>query len=163
MDRPNLNVVLYQPEIPQNTGNIGRTCVAIGAKLWIVRPTLFRLDDRHLRRAGLDYWQYLHWQDVANWEAMETHLVRERAYFFTKHATQRYTDIDYRRGDFLVFGKETLGMPAELLARYSDRCVSFPMTNYVRSLNLSNCVAAAAYEAVRQWGGIPAADSDETT
>ncbi len=155
-----LNVVLYQPEIPQNTGNIGRTCVAVDAHLWIVRPTGFRLDDHHLRRSGLDYWQHLRWTDVPNWSALEPQLPPARTFFFTKRATRLYTDVRYQVGDYLVFGQETLGLPDEILQRFPDQCVSMPMTPHVRSLNLSNCVAIAVYEAIRQWDGIPTNDGN---
>lgn len=145
-----LNIVLYQPEIPQNTGNIGRTCVAVDAKLWVVRPTGFRLDDHHLRRSGLDYWQHLDWQDVPDFAALDSIRDAARTFFFTKTATQCYSDIAYRPGDFLVFGRETNGLPAELLT-HARQNVRIPMSDKVRSLNLSNAVAIAAYEAVRQW------------
>jgi tRNA (cytidine/uridine-2'-O-)-methyltransferase len=149
-----LNIVLFQPQIPQNTGNIGRTCVAVGAKLWIVRPAGFRLDDHHLRRSGLDYWQHLDWEDVASAEALQSCWRSDRTFFFTKAASRRYTQVGYRPGDFLVFGSETQGLPAQLLRAHADRCLSIPMSERVRSLNLSNAVAIAAYEAVRQWGSL---------
>lgn len=155
-----LNVVLYQPEIPQNTGNIGRTCVAVGAHLWIVRPTGFRLDDHHLRRSGLDYWQHLQWHDVSHWSTLEPQLPPSRTFFFTKKATRSYTEVQYELGDYFVFGQETLGLPDEILQRFPQQSVSMPMTSHVRSLNLSNCVAVAVYEAIRQWKGIP---NDEST
>jgi tRNA (cytidine/uridine-2'-O-)-methyltransferase len=149
-----LNIVLFQPEIPQNTGNIGRTCVAVGAKLWIVRPAGFRLDDRHLRRSGLDYWQHLDWEDVASADLLQSCWQSDRTFFLTKAARRRYTEVAYRPGDFLVFGSETSGLPAQLVERYVDRCLSIPMSDRVRSLNLSNAVAVVAYEAVRQWAGV---------
>lgn len=150
MPTPRLNIVLYQPEIPQNTGNIGRTCVAVGAKLWIVRPTAFRLDDHHLRRSGLDYWQYLDWEAVANYDDLQSMLPAHRTFFFTKSATREYTSVRFQEGDFLVFGPETSGLPQELLSREAERCLRIPMSHQVRSLNLSNAVAIAAYEAIRQ-------------
>jgi len=152
MDRllPNVNIVLYQPEIPHNTGAIGRTCVAIGAKLWIVRPTGFRLDNKHLRRAGMDYWDKLNWEDVSNFESLEQHFPVGRAFFFTKHAEQLYTQVAYRPGDFLVFGRESSGLPESLRQRYADQCVRLPMRPEARSLNLANAAAVAAYEVVRQ-------------
>jgi tRNA (cytidine/uridine-2'-O-)-methyltransferase len=146
-----LNIVLFQPEIPQNTGNIGRTCVAVGAKLWIVRPAAFRLDDRHLRRSGLDYWQHLDWEDVASSDLLQERWSSDRTFFLTKRATQLYTQVAYRPGDYLVFGSETSGLPDQLLDAYPDRCLRIPMHDRVRSLNLSNAVAIVAYEAVRQW------------
>jgi tRNA (cytidine/uridine-2'-O-)-methyltransferase len=145
-----LNVVLFQPEIPQNTGNIGRTCVAANAKLWIVRPTGFRLDDHHLRRSGLDYWQHLCWEVVDNIEQLLAESPRERTFYLSKSAARIYTDIRFQPGDFLVFGRETNGLPAELLRENADRCLRIPMSPQVRSLNLSNAVAVVVYEAVRQ-------------
>ena len=152
MPTPRLNIVLYQPEIPQNTGNIGRTCVAVNAKLWIIRPTAFRLDDHHLRRSGLDYWQHLDWESVANYEQLQPLLPADRTFYFTKSALREYTSVAYRPGDFLIFGPETSGLPQELVARQAkqESCLRIPMSQQVRSLNLSNAVAVAAYEAIRQ-------------
>jgi len=146
-----LNIVLYQPEIPQNTGNIGRTCVAIGAKLWLVRPLGFQLDEKHLRRAGLDYWQHLQWEVVDHWQQLNTRLPNMSAWFFSKKAEQLYTDVAYQRGDALVFGCETQGLPESWLAQNPERSVRIPIGPHVRSLNLANAVAVAAYEALRQW------------
>ena len=146
-----LNIVLYQPEIPQNTGNIGRTCVALGAKLWLVRPLGFLVDDRHLRRAGLDYWQHLQWDVVDHWAQLETRLPDLKPWFFSKRADRLYTDVEYQPADVLVFGCETQGLPESWLARHADRAVRIPISANVRSLNLANAVAVAAYEAVRQW------------
>jgi tRNA (cytidine/uridine-2'-O-)-methyltransferase len=142
-------VVLYQPEIPQNTGNVGRTCVAVGAKLWLVRPLGFRLDDHYLSRAGLDYWQHLQWEAVENWQALSDALPLQRAWFYTKTAQRRYTEADVRDGDVLVFGSETQGLPPSLLDRYRHRTLRIPMRPQVRSLNLSNAVAIALYQASR--------------
>lgn len=152
MDRPlpNVNIVLYQPEIPHNTGAIGRTCVAIGAKLWIVRPTGFRLDDKHLRRAGMDYWDNLNWEDVSSFEALEQRFPAGRVFFFTKHAERLYTHVAYQPGDFLVFGRESNGLPESIREHYADQCVKLPMRPEARSLNLANAVAVAAYEVLRQ-------------
>jgi tRNA (cytidine/uridine-2'-O-)-methyltransferase len=149
-----LHLVLYQPEIPPNTGNIGRTCVAIGAKLWLIEPLGFQIDEKQLRRAGLDYWPLLEWEAVQDWEALAarlaTPLAANRAWFFTKTATRAYTDITYQKGDVLVFGSESSGLPPEILKRYASQTVRIPMRPEVRSLNLSATAAAAAYEAVRQ-------------
>lgn len=144
-----LHVVLHQPEIPQNTGNIGRTCVAIGAKLWLVRPLGFRLDDRYLKRAGLDYWPHLDWEAVDDWDALAGQLPLERAWYFTRFATRSYVGPDYQPGDVLVFGSETAGLPPSITQGAPDRCLRVPMRAEVRSLNLSNTVAVAAYEAIR--------------
>lgn len=148
---PRLHIVLFQPEIPPNTGAVGRTCVAIGAKLWLVRPLGFRVDEKTLRRAGLDYWQYLEWEVVDDWTALEQRLPCDRAWYFTKTAERTYWTVRFEPGDVLVFGSETAGLPPSLLRRYCDRRLGIPIRSDVRSLNLSNSVAIAAYEAVRQW------------
>ena len=150
MTAPQLNVVLYQPEIPQNTGNIGRTCVALHAKLWIVRPTGFRLDDKHMQRAGLDYWQHLNWELVDSWEQLLPMLPLERTWFFTKFAQRSYTEVAFRVGDWLVFGSESSGLPESVRERFSSQCVSLPMVGPVRSLNLSVAVGVGMFEAYRQ-------------
>jgi len=150
---PLLHIVLHQPEIPYNTGSVGRTCVAAGAKLWLVRPLGFRIDDYHLRRAGLDYWQHLEWEVVDDWPALVERLERPPTFYFTKTAQRRYTEVAYQRGDVLVFGGESSGLPASLLAEHAERTLRIPIRSDVRSLNLSNAVAVAAYEALRQWGG----------
>jgi tRNA (cytidine/uridine-2'-O-)-methyltransferase len=155
MSLSRLNVVLFQPEIPQNTGNIGRTCVAANAKLWIVRPTGFRLDDHHLRRSGLDYWRHLSWEVVDSFDQLLAHLPTERTFYLTKTAERVYTEVRYKPGDFLVFGRETCGLPDALLSENADRCLRIPMSKHVRSLNLSNAVAIVVYEAIRQWDAPP--------
>lgn len=144
------NIVLFQPEIPQNTGNIGRTCVALDAKLWIVRPTGFRLDDKQLQRAGLDYWQYLNWEAVDSWPKMTELMRLERTWLFTKFGTKNYTDVAFEKGDWLVFGSESSGLPESVRAAYADRCLSLPMVGPVRSLNLSVAVGVGLFEAHRQ-------------
>lgn len=145
-----LHIVLHQPEIPDNAGNVGRTCVALGAKLWLVRPLGFRLDDRHLRRAGLDYWQHLDWEAVDDWSALLARLPVCRPWFFTKHAATAYTAAAFSSGDVLVFGSESQGLPRSLLESDSDRCLRIPMAAAARSLNLAVSVAVAAFEAQRQ-------------
>ncbi len=149
---PRLHVVLYQPEIPQNTGNVGRTCVAVAAKLWIVRPCGFRLDDRRLRRAGLDYWQHLDYEAVATWDDLRSRLEGHRFWYFTRHASRPVWEAEFSTEDVLVFGSETQGLPASLLAAEDSRALVIPTTDRVRSLNLSNAVAVAAFEALRQFG-----------
>ncbi len=150
MTTPRFNIVLYQPEIPQNTGNIGRTCVALNSKLWIVRPTGFRLDDRLLQRAGLDYWQHLDWESVDSWE----HLIRvmpiDRTWFFTKFASRTYADAEFQVGDWLVFGSESSGLPDSVREQHPSHCLSLPMIGPVRSLNLSVAVGVGLFEAHRQ-------------
>lgn len=149
---PLLDVVLFQPEIPHNTGSVGRTCVAVGAKLWLVRPLGFRVDDYYLRRAGLDYWEHLEWEVVDDWTALQKRLPDRRFWYLTKTATRHYTEVQYDRGDVLVFGRESNGLPADLLAANPDRTLRIPIRPAVRSLNLSNSAAIILYEAVRQLG-----------
>jgi tRNA (cytidine/uridine-2'-O-)-methyltransferase len=144
------HIVLFEPEIHANAGNVGRTCVAVGAKLWLVRPLGFRLDDHHLRRAGLDYWEHLDWEAVENWDALVARLPPGRPWFFSKSADRLYTEAAYRPGDILVFGSETRGLPPSLLAANSDRTLRIPTRPEVRSLNLAVTVGIAAYEALRQ-------------
>lgn len=147
---PILHVVLYQPEIPHNTGSVGRTCVAVGAKLWLVRPLGFRVDDYYLRRAGLDYWEHLEWEVVDNWAALVERLPDREPWLFTKTAERTYTSVSYQHGDVLVFGCESNGLPPSLLEQYSSRKLLIPIRPAVRSLNLSNSVAIAVYEGLRQ-------------
>jgi tRNA (cytidine/uridine-2'-O-)-methyltransferase len=148
---PLLHVVLYQPEIPYNTGSVGRTCVAVGAKLWLVRPLGFRVDDYYLRRAGLDYWEHLAWQVVNRWDELERAIPAGRRWFFTKKAERSYLDARYERGDVLVFGSESAGLPEALFSDCAESQLRIPTRSDVRSLNLSNAVAVATYEALRQW------------
>jgi tRNA (cytidine/uridine-2'-O-)-methyltransferase len=148
---PRLHIVLYQPEIPPNTGAVGRTCVAVGAKLWLVRPLGFRIDAKTLRRAGLDYWEHLEWDVADDWDSLVQQLPDRQPWFFTKSATRSYLDVRYQLGDVLIFGSETQGLPPSLLDENRDRTLRIPTRPQVRSLNLSNSVAVAAYEAVRQW------------
>ena len=146
----NLNIVLIEPEIPQNTGNISRTCAALGANLHLVRPLGFEIDDRQLKRAGLDYWDKLSitYYDSID-ELRDTHKSAAFLYFSTK-AKQNFWDARYEDGCFIVFGKETAGLPAQLIHENIDRCYRLPMRTDIRSLNLSNTVAVVAYEALRQ-------------
>lgn len=150
---PRLHVVLYQPDIPQNTGNVGRSCVAAGAKLWLVRPLGFRVDEKQLRRSGLDYWQHLEWEVVDDWAALVARLPDSRLWFFSKTATQLYTSVAYQPGDVLVFGSETAGLPPTMLAAQRDRLLRIPIRPQVRSLNLASAAAVVIFEAQRQWGG----------
>jgi tRNA (cytidine/uridine-2'-O-)-methyltransferase len=150
--QPRLHVVLHQPEIPYNTGSVGRTCVAVGAKLWLVRPLEFRVDDYYLRRAGLDYWEHLEWQVVDNWDELQATVASDRKWFFTKTAKRSYLNAPYQPGDTMVFGSESSGLPDSLLAEHpAESQLRIPTRAEVRSLNLSNAVAVAAYEALRQW------------
>lgn len=147
---PMMHVVLYQPEIPQNTGNIGRSCVAVGAKLWMVRPLGFHLDDRYLKRAGMDYWQHLDWEVVDDWATIEQKLSGRTFWLFTKHATHAPWEAEFQRGDVLVFGSESSGLPERLREAHQAHSLKFPMSSLVRSLNLASTVNAALYESVRQ-------------
>jgi len=147
---PRLHVVLHQPEIAYNTGSVGRTCVATHAKLWLVRPLGFRVDDYYLRRAGLDYWERLEWEVADDWSALAAALPA-RKWLFTKFAERSFWDIEFEPGDALVFGSESAGLPESLHREHADSLVRIPTTDDVRSLNLSNSVAIAVYEALRQW------------
>lgn len=148
---PWLHVVLYQPEIPQNTGNIGRTCVALGAKLWLVRPIGFRLDASRLRRAGLDYWQDLDWEVVGGWDELCERLDTARMWLVTKFGAVNYADAQYSKGDIIVLGRESCGLPESLRETHpQDRQISLPMPGPVRSLNLSTTAGVVMYEAYRQ-------------
>lgn len=150
VSQPLLNIVLYQPEIPFNTGSVGRTCVALGAKLWLVRPLGFRIDHHHLRRGGLDYWEHLDLEVVDDWQALTERLPAEQHWYFTKKGDSDYLNAAYSQGDVLVFGPESAGLPDSVLDNAAGRRLRIPTSPLVRSLNLSNSVAIAAYEARRQ-------------
>ena len=152
MYTPLLHIVLHEPEIPDNTGNIGRTCVALGAKLWLVRPLGFRIEDRHLRRSGMDYWQHLVWEAVDNWDALCQQLDPQRMWFLTKRAERSYCDARFQAGDVLVFGSESRGLPPSLTAAHAANCLRIPMRIDARSLNLAVSMAIVGYEAARQLG-----------
>ncbi len=144
------NIVLIEPEIPQNTGNIARTCAATGANLHLVRPLGFEIDDKKLKRAGLDYWHLLNITYHDSLEAFLDFAKGKRLFFATTKAKKVYSDIAYEDGDFLVFGKETRGLPETLIWDNPDTSVRIPMAGEARSLNLSNSVAIMLYEALRQ-------------
>lgn len=144
------NIVLVEPEIPQNTGNISRTCACTGSALHIVKPMGFEVTDRQLKRAGLDYWDKL---DLTYYENLDEFFEKNaggRFFYLSKKAKARYTDVSYRAGDFLVFGKETKGLPEHLVFNNPDTALRIPMAEGLRSLNLSNTVALVLYEALRQ-------------
>ena len=146
-----LHIVLYQPEIPPNTGAVGRTCVALGAKLWLVRPLGFRMDEKALRRAGLDYWQHLEWEISDTWDHLQASLGPQiRTFFFSRFAHRSYTSIAYEHGDCLVFGSETAGLPKSITEPNSESLLRIPTESNVRSLNLASAVAVAGFEAIRQ-------------
>ena len=146
-----LNIVLVEPEIPQNTGNIARTCAATGARLHIVEPMGFRIDDAKLKRAGLDYWHLL---DITYYKNLDDFFQKNSGpfFFFSTKAQHIHSEVTYPDGSYLVFGKETKGLPEDLLFRNPDSCVRLPMISEARSLNLSNSVAVGVYEVLRQWG-----------
>ena len=165
-----LNIVLLEPEIPQNTGNIGRTCVATGTRLHLIEPMGFQVTDKWVRRAGLDYWDKL---DVTVYDSYPDFLyknfgvvsgsadvgqvdlaesVQPDLYFATTKARHVYSDIDYPDNCYIMFGKESAGIPEEILVEHPDRCIRIPMWGDIRSLNLSNSVAIVTYEVMRQWG-----------
>ena len=147
-----MNIVLYEPEMPANTGNIGRTCVATNTKLHLIEPLGFKLSEKHLVRAGLDYW---HLVDVRDYENLDDFFskndVKTMRLFSTK-APKRYDEADYPDGCYLFFGKETAGLPEAFRLAHYDRCIRLPMVSPARSLNLSNSVAVLTYEALRQQG-----------
>ncbi|TXD39916.1 tRNA (cytidine(34)-2'-O)-methyltransferase [Lujinxingia vulgaris] len=150
-----LHIVLHEPEIPGNTGNIGRLCAGTNVWLHLVKPLGFDLDDRYLKRAGLDYWPHVNISLHENFEAVEAIFPRERMHFFTKKTTRAYDQANWQGGSVLIFGKETLGLPAEMRERYEDRCFRIPTTDKVRSLNLSNACAIVLYDAMRQLNWEP--------
>ena len=146
-----LNIVLIEPEIPQNTGNIARTCAATGARLHLVKPFGFVISDKNLKRAGLDYWKYV---DITYYENQNEFFEKNRGaefYYFTTKALNTHSSVNYPDKAFLVFGKETKGLDENLLINNRERCVRIPMIDEARSLNLSNSVAIATYEVLRQW------------
>ena len=145
-----LNIVLVEPQIPQNTGNIARTCAVTGARLHLVKPLGFQIDDKKLKRAGLDYWDKL---DITYYENTEDFFARNpdaHPYYFTTKAPRAYTEVHYPENAYIMFGKETRGLPEELLFAHKNDCVRIPMRDTLRSLNLSNAVAIAVYEILRQ-------------
>ena len=150
---PTLNIVLVEPQIPQNTGNIARTCAATGARLHLVEPMGFRVDDAKLKRAGLDYWHLL---DITYYDGLDDFFEKNKNgnfYYFSTKSTKIYSEIEYPDNTYLVFGKETAGLPEDLLFANQENCVRLPMINNsaARSLNLSNSVAIGVYEVLRQW------------
>jgi len=149
----NLNIVLFQPEIPQNTGNIGRTCVLTDCKLHLIKPLGFSLEEKQLKRAGLDYWPYLDLELYDSYEELREKYKDSTFYFSTTKASNFYTDVKYKEGDFIVFGRESSGLPGIVRDSDPNRCIKVPMiSSTTRSLNLSNTVAIVAYEALRQIG-----------
>ena len=144
------NIVLVEPEIPQNTGNIVRTCSATGCKLHLIRPLGFEVTDKQLKRAGLDYWNEVEITYYDSFNELREKFPQATFYYFTTKAQKNHSEASYKEGDFLVFGKETKGLPEDLLHDNYESCVRIPMIKDTRSLNLSNSVAVAVYEAFRQ-------------
>lgn len=147
-----MHIVLYNPEIPQNTGNIARTCAATGCMLHLIKPLGFSLEDRYLKRAGLDYWPMMSYRVYEGFDELLKAYPAASFRFLTTKASQSYAGVPYQADDFLVFGSETRGLPESLLQRTYDRCIRIPMVPGARSLNLSNSVAIVVYEALRQLG-----------
>ena len=155
------NIVLLEPEIPANTGNIGRTCLATNTRLHLIEPLGFRLDEKSLKRAGMDYWDKL---DVHTYICYEDFLEKnpdaaERMFFATTKARHDHCSVQFKDGDYIMFGKESAGIPEEILVSNRDRCIRIPMADEIRSLNLSNSVAVVLYEALRQ-NGFPGLQSE---
>ena len=146
------HVVLVEPEIPGNTGNISRLCAATGCKLHLVRPLGFSTDDKHLKRAGLDYWHLLEIYYHDCFADLQALYPTGRFFCHTTKASRFHSDVQFQAGDFLVFGKETAGLPSTILNQYQEQCIRLPMISGARSLNLSNAVAVSVYEALRQTG-----------
>lgn len=144
------NIVLVEPEIPQNTGNIARTCAATGCTLHLIKPLGFEISDKYLKRAGLDYWQFVEVKIWDSFDALKEAYPDATFYYFTTKARRVYAQTSFKEGDFLVFGKETKGLPEELLKANEEFCLRIPMIGETRSLNLSNSAAIAVYEALRQ-------------
>lgn len=151
-----MNIVLYQPEIPANTGNIGRTCVATGSVLHLIEPLGFRLTGKELRRAGMDYWEHLDVRRYMNFtEFVEKNFTGEsdaKLWMATTKAKKVYTEAAFGQSDYIMFGKESAGIPEEILVDYEQTCIRIPMLDTIRSLNLSNSVSVVLYEALRQQG-----------
>jgi tRNA (cytidine/uridine-2'-O-)-methyltransferase len=147
-----MHVVLFEPEIPPNTGNVARLCAATRTKLHLIEPFGFKLDDTQLKRAGMDYWQHVHWHRWPDWAAFHNKLPTDaRLWFVECNGPQLYTDVSFTADDYLIFGRETAGLPKKLLKDNRDRWIRIPMFNLnARSLNLSNCVALVLFEALRQ-------------
>ena len=145
-----LNVVLHEPEIPGNTGNIGRTCVATGSRLHLIKPLGFSIDEKQIRRAGLDYWKDLDVTVYENWEDFLAKNPGAKIYMSTTKARKAYTEVSFEEDCYIMFGKESAGIPEEILLEYQDTSIRIPMVGDTRSLNLSNSVAIVVYEALRQ-------------
>ena len=147
-----MNIVLHEPEIPANTGNIGRTCVATGSTLHLIEPLGFRLSEKEIKRAGMDYWEHL---DVRRYDDYRDFCEKNpnaKIWFATTKAKHTYTDVEFGPDDYIMFGKESAGIPEEILVDHEENCIRIPMLPQIRSLNLSNSVSIVLYEALRQQG-----------
>lgn len=147
-----MHIILHQPEIPQNTGNIGRTCVATGTSLHLIEPLGFRLNEKEIKRAGMDYWEHLDVNRYMNFEEFKEKNPNAKIWMATTKAKHVYTDVEFGPDDYIMFGKESAGIPEEILVDYEETCIRIPMLPAIRSLNLSNSVAIVLYEALRQNG-----------
>lgn len=156
LKEPLFHIVLNEPEIPNNTGSIGRTCVGLNMKLWLVRPLGFHITDHHLRRAGLDYWPNLCWEAVDDWNTLEARLRESlpdrplRYWFFSKKARKVYSDTVFCRGDIFVFGRESVGLPESFLFEHQEQALRIPISDKIRSLNVAVAAGIVAFEAYRQ-------------
>lgn len=145
-----MNIVLHQPEIPANTGNIGRTCVATGSSLHLIEPLGFRIGEKELKRAGMDYWEHLDVHRYMNYEEFKSMNPGAKIWMATTKARRAYTEVEFGPDDYIMFGKESAGIPEEILVENEENCIRIPMLDEIRSLNLSNSVAIVLYEALRQ-------------
>lgn len=145
-----MNIILFQPEIPANTGNIGRTCVATDTRLHLIEPLGFRLNEKEIKRAGMDYWEHLDVTRYMNFEEFLEKNPNARIFMATTKAKHVYTEVNYGPDDYIMFGKESAGIPEEILVDYEETCIRIPMLDKIRSLNLSNSVSIVLYEALRQ-------------
>lgn len=145
-----MNIVLHEPEIPANTGNIGRTCVATGTKLHLIEPLGFQINEKQLKRAGLDYWEHLEYNRYTDYEDFLKKNPGAKIFMATTKAHKMYTDVVFGMDDYIMFGKESAGIPEEILIEHEENCIRIPMLSEIRSLNLSNAVSIVLYEALRQ-------------
>lgn len=152
MNKNVFNIVLYEPQIPQNTGNIARLCACTGSSLYLIGKLGFQLTDKYVKRAGLDYWEFVNVEKYATLEELQEIFPDSNFYYLSTKATKKYTEIAYQKGDFLVFGSETKGIPEDIIFTNRDNSLTIPMIDNRRSLNLSNSVSIVLYEAIRQAG-----------
>lgn len=145
-----MNIILHEPEIPANTGNIGRTCVATGTKLHLIEPLGFKIGEKELKRAGLDYWEHLNYECYSDYEDFLSKNPHAKIYMATTKAHKTYAEVSFGMNDYIMFGKESAGIPEEILVENEENCIRIPMLSEIRSLNLSNAVSIVLYEALRQ-------------